>query len=66
MPKQKYVVKYNTQLDIYLIAFTGQLETITYEDCTWGSISNAIEFDTQEQVTDIATKINSGSVGLPR
>lgn len=66
MPQQTYVVQYNNQLDIYLIAFTGQLETLEYEDCTWGSLENAIEFSTQSEVDEIAERINSGTVGLPK
>jgi len=64
MPKQqKYVVAFNSQTDSYLTGWTGQLE---YENCTWGALENAIEFDTQEEVDDIADKINSGTVGMPR
>lgn len=61
MSKQtKYVVAFNDQTDSYLTGWTGQLE---YENCTWGALENALEFDTQKEVDDIAEKINSGTVG---
>lgn len=64
MPKQqKYIVQFDNQTDSYLTGWTGQLE---YENCQWGTLENAMEFDTQEEVDEIAVKINSGTVGLPR
>lgn len=63
MPKQTYVVKYNQFTQSYLTGWTGEL---TYANCQWGALSNALEFGTQQAVDDIATSINSGTVGLPK
>lgn len=63
MPRTTYVVKYNETTDVYLTGWTGEL---TYANCSWGALSAAMEFGTQVEADDIATAINSGTVGLPK
>lgn len=63
MPHTKYVVKFDANTNAYLTSYTGPLE---YANCDWGSLASAMEFDTLGEVEEIADKINSGTVGLPK
>ena len=63
MPRESFVVKYNETTDLYLNGWVGELE---YENCSWGAIGIAMEFGTQGEVDNIATAINSGTIGLPK
>lgn len=63
MPRQKYVVKFNTTTELYMIHYSP-----VYDLCEWGSLShpNLLEWETLEGAEAAATSINSGTVGLPK
>lgn len=61
MPQNEFVVKYNEDTELYMTVFSPN-----YVFCQWGSAENALVFDTLEDAQEIATMINSGTVGTPK
>lgn len=61
MGQQKYVVQYNNQTDLYLTVFNPN-----YDLCQWGSLENALTFNTMEDAQYIAAMIDNGTVGTVR
>ena len=61
MPIQKYVVKINETTDLYLKVYSP-----TWENCQWGSPSDAITWTTLDQAQSVAAMIGHGTVGTPK
>lgn len=63
MPRPEFVVRFSETSDAYLISYTGEP---TFENCTWGSVGNAMLFATLQAAQNFATSINSGTVGTTK
>lgn len=61
MPQNEFVVQFNEQTDLYMTVFNPE-----YSQCQWGNLENAITFTSLEKAQEVATMINSGTVGVPR
>lgn len=63
MPHSTFVVKFNSSTELYMIEYNPN-----YSLCRWGTIDNPdlLEWDSLAAAQNIATSINSGTVGLPK
>lgn len=61
MPQTIHVVQYNTSTDLYLIFDGG-----TYENCRWGNLGEAIQYETLEDAEEVAERIGGGTVGTTK
>lgn len=58
MGHQTYVV-FNETNDLYFTGYVG-------ETPMWGSLNNAVEYETLQAAQEAATAIGGGGVGLPK
>lgn len=61
MPKQLYVVKFDTETDLYLLYFSSNPE-----HCLWGNPGDALTWETLPQANAVAAQIGGGTVGTTK
>ena len=60
MPKTIYVIKYDTNTELYLQTYNSD------GTCTWGNESTAITFNTLADTAPVISLIGSGPIGVPK